>query len=265
MVETLRFIAKQYGSDIFKDGAKLIAYYSDLAPHQKIERLKLEYLVKCNGHIMLLNALNDSANEQDRVFKHLVSSMQSQLLLSAETALNICSLFWEGIGGTSSEPTQRIDYSGLITVVRKTAEKMLSDDSVATHSESAANKHCKSELSSNKNNLLEIVNENKKPSTSECEAILSLGRKLLKSGNTTEGIRLIKHTAQHGYDYGSLLLGYCYDNGIGVPKDYHIATAYYGRAGSSGGADASYKKYGWDDTTHRSRAYRVAESIYNKA
>ena len=112
--------------------------------------------------------------------------------------------------------------------------------------------------------LISIVDENRKPSNDECKALLILGRRLLKSGNTTDGIKLIKYTAQHGYNYGSLLLGYCYDHGIGVPKDYHIATAYYGRAGISGGADASYKKYSWDDATHRSRAYRVAESIYNE-
>ena len=114
------------------------------------------------------------------------------------------------------------------------------------------------------NHLWSIVNANQRPSKDECGAILNLGRRLLKSGNATDGIKLIKYTAQYGYDYGALLLAYCYDNGIGVPKDYNIASAYYGRAGVSGGADESYKKHGWDDSTHRARAYSVAEKIYNE-
>lgn len=114
------------------------------------------------------------------------------------------------------------------------------------------------------NHLWAIVNENRRPTKEESGAILNLGRKLLKSGNTADGIKLIKFTAQYGYDYGSLLLGYCYDKGIGVTKDYNIASAYYSRAGVSGGADASYKKYSWDDSTHLSRARTVAEKIYNE-
>lgn len=114
------------------------------------------------------------------------------------------------------------------------------------------------------NHLWAIVNENRRPTNDESAAILNLGRKLLKNGNIADGIKLIKFTAQYGYDYGALLLGYCFDNGIGVPKDYNIATAYYGRAGVSGGADASYKKYSWDDATHLSRARAVAEKIYRE-
>ncbi len=112
--------------------------------------------------------------------------------------------------------------------------------------------------------LWTIVNENRRPTKEESGAILNLGRRLLKNGNSADGIKLIKFTAQYGYDYGSLLLGYCYDKGIGVTKDTNVAMAYYGRAGVSGSADASYKKYSWDDATHLSRARSVAEKIYNE-
>jgi len=114
------------------------------------------------------------------------------------------------------------------------------------------------------NHLWSIVNANRRPTNDESAAILNLGRKLLKNGNVSDGIKLIKFTAQYGYAYGALLLGYCYDNGIGVPKDYNIASAYYDRAGVSGSADESYKFHGWGDRTHRSRAYAVAEKIYNE-
>ena len=115
---------------------------------------------------------------------------------------------------------------------------------------------------SKENQLWTIVNEGRKPTDEENAEILNLGKKLLKSGKTADGIKLIRFTAQQSYPYGSLLLGYCYDNGIGVPKDYSIATAYYNRAGVSGKADESFKYHGLGDRTHRSRAYAAAEKLY---
>ena len=113
------------------------------------------------------------------------------------------------------------------------------------------------------NHLWEIVNANRRPTNDESAAILNLGRKLLKNGSVTDGVKLIKFTAQYGYAYGALLLGYCYDKGLGVPKDYNVATAYYNRAGVSGSADPRYKLYGWNDMSQRSRASALAEKIYN--
>lgn len=110
--------------------------------------------------------------------------------------------------------------------------------------------------------LWTIVNTNRRPTKEECSAILNLGRKLLKSGNTADGITLIRFISKYGYDYGVLLMGYCYDNGIGVGRDYNVASAYYSRAGVSGSAEESYKKYSWDDKTQRARAYTMAEKIY---
>lgn len=38
MIKTLQYIAENYGIDVLRDGNKLIAFYSDLAPRQKQER-----------------------------------------------------------------------------------------------------------------------------------------------------------------------------------------------------------------------------------
>lgn len=99
MIQTLRSIIGVYGLDILKDGNKLLAYYSDLAPMQKREHLMLEYLVKCDGHITLVNALFDTTDEQTRKMKQLVGQMVTQLLISEDTAETICQNFWEAIGG----------------------------------------------------------------------------------------------------------------------------------------------------------------------
>lgn len=56
MVKTLKLITDQYGASILKDGSKLLAYYSDIAPQQKAERQMLEYLIKCDGNLKLVDA-----------------------------------------------------------------------------------------------------------------------------------------------------------------------------------------------------------------
>lgn len=170
--------------------------------------------------------------------------------------------------------------SSLLEAAAKAAEKMLTAtykpvqtavsekkteifQQTATNSSKTINSETVNSEQDEDNALWAIVNENRKPTKEESIAIFNLGRKLLKSGNTVAGIKLIGFTSQYGNAYGALLLGYCYDRGIGVPKDYHVATAYYTRAGASGEADDSFKLHGWNDFSHRSRAYSVAERIYN--
>ena len=100
MIQTLKYIIDVYGLDILKDGNKLLAYYSDLSPKQQRERQMLEYLVKCNGHVILLNALYDTTDEQMRKMKLLVERMVAQVLVSDDIAKITCQNFWEAIGGT---------------------------------------------------------------------------------------------------------------------------------------------------------------------
>lgn len=104
MIKTLKFIAEQYGDDILKDGAKLVAYYSDLAPRQKTERQMLEFLIKCNGNIKLLNVCKKSQQEQQICVDSLVEQLSSQLLMSEDAAYTVCENFLQAIGG---EPIQR--------------------------------------------------------------------------------------------------------------------------------------------------------------
>lgn len=99
MIQTLKSIIGVYGLDILRDGNKLLAYYSDLAPMQKRERQMLEYLVKCDGHIILINALCDTTDEQTRKIKQLVDRMVAQVLVSEDIAETVCYNFWEAIGG----------------------------------------------------------------------------------------------------------------------------------------------------------------------
>lgn len=100
MIKTLQYIAENYGIDVLRDGNKLIAFYSDLAPRQKRERQMLEFFVKCNGNNKLLDALHRSPKEQEACVRVLVEQMSTQLLMSEDAAYAVCENFWTAIGGT---------------------------------------------------------------------------------------------------------------------------------------------------------------------
>ena len=79
MVKTLKYIAEQYGKDILKEGSKLIAYYTDLEPRQKTERQMLEYLIKCNGNIKLLDVCQETQQEQQACVETLVKQLTTHI------------------------------------------------------------------------------------------------------------------------------------------------------------------------------------------
>ena len=99
MIKTLKFIAEQYGNDILRDGSKLIAYYSDLEPRQKTERQMLEFLIRCNGNIKLLNVRQEAQQEQQACVDTLVKQLTSQLLMSEDAAYTVCDNFLQAVGG----------------------------------------------------------------------------------------------------------------------------------------------------------------------
>jgi len=99
MVKTLKLIADQYGASILKDGSKLLAYYADISPRQKADRQMLEYLIKCDGNLKLIDVLHESNQEQQICVDRLVKQMASQLFVSEDAAYTVCNNFLQAIGG----------------------------------------------------------------------------------------------------------------------------------------------------------------------
>lgn len=99
MIKTLKLIAEQYGDSILKDGSKLLAYYADISPRQKADRQMLEYLIKCDGNLKLMDVLHESNQEQQICVDRLVKQMASQLFVSEDAAYTVCNNFLQAIGG----------------------------------------------------------------------------------------------------------------------------------------------------------------------
>lgn len=271
-------IISEYGLDTLNDSKRFLSLIMDFVRDCDKEKKLLRIACNC-GILKDAIAIKGSKDDQrELLIKKAIKKLEDEAFLSFDNAEYIISLILQGLGilysrtaeekqvhpkATSNSQTNKTESA--------TAQQPITHQKVETKTEPVRQSQANffqsiiGKFSGNEKekHLWSIVNENRRPTNDECAAILDLGRKLLKTGNTAEGIKLVKFTSQYGYAYGSLLLGYCYDKGIGVVQDSKVATAYYERAGVSGGADESFKFHGWNDRTHRSRAYAVAEKIYN--
>lgn len=103
------------------------------------------------------------------------------------------------------------------------------------------------------NHFIKLINEKSKLSRLDSEEMMKRGRELLRTGATENAVKFLKYAAQHGNHEAAILVGDCYNNGNGVPKDWKIAEAYYRQAAVSGNHEAEYKlgvlldvNNGWD-------------------
>lgn len=89
--------------------------------------------------------------------------------------------------------------------------------------------------------MLRIVQSNSKVTDTERLQIFEKGKQLLAAGDKTQAIKLIKFAADKGLHEAHLVLGECYEQGIGVPKDWKIAEAYYRVVAVSGNHEGEYR------------------------
>ena len=274
--QAISSIISKYGLDTLNDSKKFLSLVMDFVRDCDKEKKLLRIACNCGILKDAITIKGSKDGQRDLLIKKAIKKLEDEAFLSFDNAEYIVSLILQGLGilysrtaeekqvypkATSNSQTNKTESAA--TQQPKTHQKVETKAEPVSQTQSNFFQSIIGKFSGNEKHLWSIVNENRRPTNDECSAILNLGKKLLKTGNTADGIKLVKFTSQYGYAYGSLLLGYCYDKGIGVPQDSKIATAYYERAGVSGGADESYKFHGWSDRTHRARAYAVAEKIYN--
>lgn len=269
--EGISGIVAQYGIDTLTDSKRFLSLIMDFVRDCEKEKKLLRIACNC-GILKEAVAIKESHDdERDILIKKAIKQVEEEAFLSSDNAEYIVSLILQGVGvpysrTTKEKPVQATQANPTAAQQsaprRKTAPEV--EPAPPPQAGMPRSASTPAEFRGNEAAIWSIVNEKKRPTKDENAAILALGRKLLKLGKTTDGIKLIKYTSQYGYAHGNLLLGYCYDKGIGVAQDTKIATAYYQQAGIAGGADESFKFRGVYDVTHRSRACAVAERLYNE-
>ena len=77
MTRVLKLIIKKFGIDTLRNGSRTIALFADFAPQCRKEMNMLQYLVKCNGHKLLLDARDASTDEQRAIHRRTGSHIST--------------------------------------------------------------------------------------------------------------------------------------------------------------------------------------------
>ena len=103
MQGVLKVIIRRGGVDALKDGRRTLAMFSDLAPDLRKEKTMFSYLLQCDGHAVLLDALTKARPQQIATRAVLIQRMTDELLLTEAAAIQACDSFWAAIGGQAFE------------------------------------------------------------------------------------------------------------------------------------------------------------------
>lgn len=98
-------IYSRFGAGILASDTKLLAYFSDLAPHLVKQRKILSYFLECDGQKKLLAVEHASEEEQLVCVRRIVNEMNQELFIEVAAAQMICDAFLFAITGRRLQET----------------------------------------------------------------------------------------------------------------------------------------------------------------
>ena len=102
MDDVLAQICKEFGTDVLRDGTKLLSIFADMAPKLKRERTILRYFVECNGNEVFVEAIHLEPNETRARIRSVMDTMKNDLQVSDAAIQQVCRSFWHVIGGSEN-------------------------------------------------------------------------------------------------------------------------------------------------------------------
>lgn len=225
--DVLAHIHKNFGEEAMRDGTKLQSLFADLAPQLKREKMMLRYFVECNGNEVFLSAIHEEQSEAKAKIKAVMEQMENDLLVSHNAVQQVCKVFWHVIGGETydcfqsgkNQPAPIVTAQPSPQPAPQVSPFPIQDD-----------------------RLLRLIDKKIKPTEEDRRQLSSRGKELLQShGPVDTAVKMISYAAQYGDHQACILLGDCYEQGLGVKKDINTAEAYYRRAAVSGNCEAQYK------------------------
>ena len=195
----------------------------------------------------MLDVKNSEKIKQEGLIIRAVKVLEEDAFLSTENAVHIIEIISEGLD---------LEFKNM-----KMYKKTPSGETESVNLEEKKKMNKKFEDMSAKA-LKNIVENSLKCTSGECEDIFLIGRKKLGNKEEKDAIDYIRYASKHGHKKASILLGYCYDKGIGVNQDAKIAEGYY-RQGLISNSDYDRYKvpYGWTKEAFRKIA-EEGEQLY---
>lgn len=127
-------INRRFGISILTDEAKLVAYFSDLAPQLSKQRRILGYFVECGGPRKLVSVMQASENEQTICIKQIVKEMKDEMFIEEAASRMICDSFLFAICGhrtmeaaTPDQPKNDVS-TGTLTIVKKLVSVLTAEE-----------------------------------------------------------------------------------------------------------------------------------------
>ena len=104
LVDTLRYIDKNFGRETIYNEKKLLSFFRDLAPQLVGQReyAMLDNLLKCGGAGMLCDALSGTEFDRRQTSSRLVQRMTDTYAMDESSAKRICALFMAAVSGDDS-------------------------------------------------------------------------------------------------------------------------------------------------------------------
>jgi len=250
--ETLFVIRRDYGMGHLQDSTRIMAYFSDLAPHLRKEKIMLQHLIQCDGNTLLIAALQKTPSEQQLCLRQLASRLVDDLFLSESAAQMICSSFWNAITTSTEpkkEPTPEELFEASCSCEKDDVTKALQ---LLTQSAEAGYFQAQAKLAKwyrdgqliEKNPQKALYWYKKAVDSDDPETQCNLGWCYATgfgcAANPTLAAIYFGKAAASGIPAGQYNLARCYERGSGVKKDISRAVTLYEQAAKANYTKAQY-------------------------
>lgn len=256
----IKKIIDDNGLEVLKSSKIVLAYVMDYVRGE--EKNKKLLRIACNEGV--LDFMLDAKKSDDELQKNIcIKKAQKRLMeeafLAEEYAWHIIEMISEGLSlELLYKPSYRSQKPRESKISKEKRRVPLLREKVESPKENRLFSEKREEY------LEELVKNSAGVTDQESEDILKLGIKMLQDGKPRKGVRYIRFLSKQGMRDAHFLLGYCYEQGIGIDKDEIMAKAYYRQGIKSNSSYSQYQGiYGLKDEAF-AKATEDGKKLYKK-
>lgn len=228
IASALAKVVEDCGLEMLHNSRKITAYIMDYVKGDERNKKLLRIAGNAGVFDLLYEAkMNEDKGKQELLIGKALKALEEEAFLSTENAIHIMGILAEGL--SVEFVRKNMDESGSKNehVVHENTKTATQFESKSTNSITQVEVEQRKSYQAKEEYLTMLVTGNKRVTKEENEEIFLHGRKLLREGQLQLGIKWIRFASNHGLKDADFLLGYCYEQGIGVAKDANVAQGFY--------------------------------------
>ncbi len=236
--EVLSVISEKFGTDMLADNTKLLAYFSDLAPHLIKQRRLLKNFIEFDGPSKILVISRECDSEQLASIERIAAEMQTEMYVDESASRMICTAFLSAVIGKKLGTGTVVSVKDLrpdIPDRKPTPPQITGKSAPKTIGLSVAECHAKGDNCYEAKDYVHAAEWYRKAAQENYAPSLARLGKMLRDGegvaqDKEQAFSLFKKAADTDYPRGMFYVGRCYANGEGVVKDLNEAVKWYTKA-----------------------------------